>query len=198
MMQSLVPALYPILKEQLRADFRPGRPDHPGLPVHGLDAAAGRRPVHRQAAPALFPDGRHGLHPGRPADDVARAQLSADPARRGADRHGLVGVPSRGLARGAHGRGRPLRPRPVAVPGRRQYRLGRGPAAGRLHRRAARPDQHGLVLRRGADRHVRAVPGRRLVRARARAARSRRRARPRPRPAATACRAHACSSRSPS
>ena len=54
------------------------------------------------------------------------------------------------VARGAHGLGRPPRPRAVAVPGRRQHRLGDRAAARRLHRRAARPGQHRLVLRRCA------------------------------------------------
>ena len=165
----------------LRPELRPGRPDHAGFPVHGLDAAAAGRPLHRQEAPALFPDGRHGLHPGRPADDVAGQLLSPDPVRRGPDRHGLLGVPSRGLARGAHGGRRSLRPGAVAVPGRRQHGLGGRAAARRLHRRAARPAEHRVVLRRRPDRHVRAVPGRRLVQAAARARKSPRcAARPRP------------------
>ena len=40
---------------------------------------------------------------------------------------------------------RPLRPGAVAVPGRRQCRPVDRAAAGRLHRRAVRPDQHRLV-----------------------------------------------------
>jgi len=70
MMQSLVPALYPILKDSYGLSFGQVGLDHARFPVHGLDAAAAGRPVHRPQAPALFPDGRHGLHPGRPAVDV--------------------------------------------------------------------------------------------------------------------------------
>ena len=146
MMQSLVPALYPILKDSYGAELRPGRPDHARLPVHRLDAAAAGRPLHRQKPqPYSLTVGMGFTLVGLLL--MSRADVvSHDPARRRADRHGLVGVPSRGLARGAHGGGRTLWSRPVAVPGRRQHRLGRRAVARRLHRRAARPAQHRVVL----------------------------------------------------
>ena len=50
------------------------------------------------------------------------------------------------LARRAAGLGRPLRPCAVAVPGRRQFRPVARAAARRLHRRAVRPGQRRLVL----------------------------------------------------
>ena len=58
-------------------------------------------------------------------------------AGRGAGGHRLGGVPSGILARRAHGLGRPARPGAVAVPGRRQRRLGARPAARGVHRAAA-------------------------------------------------------------
>ena len=58
---------------------------------------------------------------------------------------------------------RPLRPGAVPVPARRQFRPGDRPAAGRLHRHAVRAGQHLLVRRRLAGRHRGAVAGGRLV-----------------------------------
>ena len=73
MMQSLVPALYPILKDSYALSF-----GQIGLITLAFQCTASMlQPVvghvHRPQAPALFPDGRHGLHPGRPAADVAGA-----------------------------------------------------------------------------------------------------------------------------
>ena len=73
MIQSLLPAIYPMLKDVLRARLRPDRADHAGLPAHRLAAAAGGRHLHRPAAAALFAAGRHGLHAGRPAAAVPGA-----------------------------------------------------------------------------------------------------------------------------
>ena len=48
-MQSLIPSVYPILKDELRARLRADRNDHAGVPVHRLAAAAAGRTFHRQA-----------------------------------------------------------------------------------------------------------------------------------------------------
>ena len=74
--QSLLPAIYPMLKDDFQPRLRPDRPDHPRLPGHRLAAAAGRRPLHRPPAAALFAARRHGLHPDRPAAALGRADLS--------------------------------------------------------------------------------------------------------------------------
>ena len=141
MMQSLLPAIYPMLKESFGLELRADRPDHADLPGHRVAAAAAGRHLYRQAAAAVLAGDRHGFHADRPVAAVARRQLRAAAGRRGADRHGLVGVPSGILARRAHGVGRTARPRAIAVPGRRQCRLGDRAAAGRVHRDAARPDR---------------------------------------------------------
>ena len=165
MMQSLVPALYPILKTLVRAELRPDRPDHPGLPVHGLHAATPGRPLYRPPPATVFPDRRHRPHPGRPPVDVPRLDVSRHPARRHVDRDGLVDLPSRSLARGPHGGRWTLRARAVPLPGRREHWLGLGPIARGLRRRTARPVEHRVVLGGRADRDGRAAAGWRLVRA---------------------------------
>ena len=49
MMQALLPAMYPMLKQRLRAGLRPGRADHPHLPAHRVAAAAVIGLLHRPA-----------------------------------------------------------------------------------------------------------------------------------------------------
>ena len=164
-------------QDLLRPELQPGRPDHARLSVHGVDVATAGRPLHRPAPTAVFPDHRHRPHADRPPADVARRHVSRDPDRRHADRHGLVDLPSRGLARGAHGGRRTLWARTVPLPGRWERRLGLGPTARRLRRRPARAVEHRVVLGRRADRDrsccsrwaagTRAI-GRRRDRARAR------------------------------
>ena len=160
MMQSLVPALYPILKDCYALSF-----GQIGLITLAFQFTASML----QPVVGIYTDRRpqpYSLMVGMGFTLVglllmSRADhLSGDPARGGPDRHGLLGVPSRGLARGAHGGGRPLRPGAVAVPGRRQSRPGVGPAARRLHRRAARPDEHRSASAVPRCRDVHAVPGR--------------------------------------
>ena len=89
------------------------------------------------------------------------AQLLAAARRRRADRLRLGDLPSGILARRAARLGRPLRPRAVDLPGRRQCRPGDRAAARRLHRRALRPGERRLVRAGRAGRHRRAVAGRR-------------------------------------
>ena len=163
MMQSLVPALYPILKDNYALSF-----GQVGLITLAFQFTASML----QPVVGMYTDKKpqpYSLMVGMGFTLVGLLMMSQAHSYPvilfcgGADRHGLLGVPSRGLARGAHGGGRPLRPGAVAVPGRRQSRLGLGPAAGGVHRRAARPAKPAVFLRRGADRHGRAVPGRQLV-----------------------------------
>ena len=120
MIQSLILAIYPMLKDELLAVVRPDRPDHADLSDHRVAAATARRHLHRQASEAVFAAGRHGLHAGRPAADVDRAELRRAAAGRGAGRLRVVGVSSGIVAGRAHGLGRPARTRAVAVPGGRQ------------------------------------------------------------------------------
>ena len=60
MMQSLVPAIYPIIKDAYRPRLRPDRPDHVRVPAHRLAVPAARRHLHRPPAAALFARRRHG------------------------------------------------------------------------------------------------------------------------------------------
>ena len=139
MIQSLVPAIYPILKDPSTSSFMQVGLITLVLPMHRLAAAAAGRAVHRPAADALLARRRHGLHPRRAAAAVGRRQLRLPAAGGGADRHGLLGVPPGSLARRAHGVGRALRLRAIVLSGRRQRRLGDRAAARRLHRAAGRP-----------------------------------------------------------
>ena len=70
MMQSLVPALYPILKENYALSF-----SQVGLITLAFQFTASMlQPLvgmYTDEAPALFAGGRHGLHPGGLAADVA-------------------------------------------------------------------------------------------------------------------------------
>ena len=128
MMQSLVPALYPILKDAYGLSF-----GQIGLITLAFQCTASML----QPVVGIYTDQKpqpYSLIVGMGFTLVglllmSRAGIvSADPVRRRrADRHGLVGLPSRGLARGPHGRRRPLRPRPIAVPGRRQLGRRSGP-----------------------------------------------------------------------
>ena len=74
-------------------------------------------------------------------------------ARRCGFRRDRIGnFPSRVVARRANGVRRPPRPGAIDVPGRRQFRDRTRPSAGRLHRAAARTDEHCLVCCRGVAR----------------------------------------------
>ena len=148
MNQSLVPAIYPILKHSYDLDF-----GQIGLITLAFQLTASMlQPVvgmvtDRRPQPYSLPVAMGCSLVGLLLLAVAHC-YGADPVRRRAGRDGLLGVPSGGIARGAHGQRRPLWLRAVAVPGRRQHRLGDRPAAGGVHRGAARPAQHCLVLGR--------------------------------------------------
>ncbi len=164
MIQSLILAIYPILKNDFHLSFA-----QIGLitltyqltasllqPLVGM--VTDRRPM-----PYSLPVGM-GFTLCRLAAAGGGAELPGAAARRGAGRHRLVGVPSGVLAGGADGLRRTARPGAVAVPGRRQRRLVAGAAAGRLDHRAARARQRGVVLAGRAAGDRGAAAGRPLVR----------------------------------
>ena len=165
MMQSLLPAIYPIIKDAYGLDF-----GQIGLITLAFQLTASLlQPVvgmytDRRPQPYSLVAGM-GSHAGRPDRAGARRQLSHAAARRRADRHGLVDLPSRVDAHGPPGVGRPARLRPVAVPGRRPGGSGARAPAGRVHRRAARAGEHLLVLAGGAAGDGAAAAGRALVQA---------------------------------
>ena len=73
LIQSMIPAIYPLIKDDLSARFRADRPDHARLPGHLLAAPAALGIPHRSPALALCDGGGHGR-------DAARAS-SACPSR---------------------------------------------------------------------------------------------------------------------
>ena len=163
MMQSLLPAIYPIIKDAYGLDF-----GQIGLITLAFQLTASLlQPVVGMITdrrPQPYSTGRgHGLHVRRPDRAGARGELSDAAGGRGADRHGVVGLPPRIDAHGAAGLRRPARVRPVAVPGRRAGGPGARAAACGLHRGAARAGEHLLVLAGGAVRHgaccCRSAPG---------------------------------------
>ena len=164
MMQSLIPAIYPVLKDNVR----PRRSTQIGLITFTFQVTASLlQPLvgivtDRRPMPYSLAMGMAFTLVGLLLLSVA-GQLHRDPRGGGAGRHRLVGVPPRGVARGAAGVRRAARVRPVAVPGRRQRRHGARAAAGGVHRRAARAGEHRLVLARRAAGDVRAVRRRPLV-----------------------------------
>ena len=61
--QSLIPAIYPLLKTSFPPQLRAGRPYHARLPDDRFDPAAVRRLVYRSAAQALLARLRNGSSP---------------------------------------------------------------------------------------------------------------------------------------
>ena len=145
------------------ARLRPHWHHHAGVPADRLGAAADHRPLHRQASAAVLVALRHGLDLLRDAGPGLRRRLCHGAGGGRPDRRRQLGVPSRGLARGPARVGRPLRLRPVAVPGRRQCRPGDRPAARGPGRDPQRPGACRLVRFRSRDRHRDPVAGGRLV-----------------------------------
>ena len=150
MNQSLVPAMYPILKDTYHLDF-----GQIGLITLAFQLTASMlQPVvglvtDRRPQPYSLPIGMGSSLIGLLLLAVANS-YGTILCRRRAGGPRLVGVPPGVVARRPHGIRRTPRLRPVAVPGGRQHRLRHRPAARRVHRGAARPGQHRLVLRRGA------------------------------------------------
>ncbi len=160
--QSLLPAIYPVLQQNYLAHLHPDRRAASGLPGHRLAVAAPGRALYRQAADVPALDLRHGREPDRPRHPRLRQPLLGAARRRRRDRRRLLDLPSRQLAGRPRRLGRPLRLRPVLLPGRRQHRLGDRAAARRLRGAAVRPVEHRLVLQPGAHRDGAALERRHL------------------------------------
>ena len=146
MMQSLIPALYPVLKRSFGLDF-----GQIGLITLTFQLTASLL----QPLVGLYTDRRpkpFSLVAGMGFTLVGLVLLSLASSypilllSAGLVGSGLVGLPPRVVPGGPDGLGRPARLRPVAVPGRRQRRIGPRPAARGVHRRAARAVEHRLVL----------------------------------------------------
>ena len=120
------------------AELRAGRSHLGDLSADRVDAAAGGRLFERQAADAVLAAGFDGLHDGRACRVVAEPHLCAADLRRSPRRSRLGDLPSRIIARRAHGVGRPVRTGAIAVPGRRQFRPGARTADGGRDRRDLR------------------------------------------------------------
>jgi FSR family fosmidomycin resistance protein-like MFS transporter len=140
MMQALLPAIYPTLKAEYHLTFA-----QIGLITLAFQLTASLLqpavgPFRRQRPMPYSLAGGMVFTLCRASDSVGRRELRRDPARGGHRGAGLVGVPSRIVARGAHGLGRPARPRAGDVSGGRQYRIGAGPAHRRVHRARLRPE----------------------------------------------------------
>ncbi len=76
MMQSLILAMYPILKGDFHLSFAPDRAHHSDLPANRFAAPAADRPVHRPSPAALFAAVRHGVYVMRADPAGVRVQLS--------------------------------------------------------------------------------------------------------------------------
>ena len=163
-MQSLLAAIYPMLKTNFQLDFW-----QIGLLTLAFQVTASLL----QPLVGIYTDKRplpYSLTVGMGSSLIGliAARLRADLLRCWSLGACFIGIGSsifhpEILARRAAGLGRALRPRAVAVPGRRQFRPVARAAAGRLHRRAVRAGQRRLVLARRAARHGRPVAGRQLV-----------------------------------
>ena len=147
LMQSVVPAVYPILKDSYALDF-----GQIGLITFANQATASLL----QPIVGRFTDAKpkpYSLAIGMTFTLVGLLLLSMAPtfglvlAAVALRRHRLVDLPPGVVARRPDGLRRASRLRPVVLPGRRQRRVGDGPAARGLHRPAARPGQHRLVRR---------------------------------------------------
>jgi hypothetical protein len=106
-------------EELLPAHVRTDRDADIHVSDHRIAAATPHRRARGQKSATLFARGRHELHAGRAAAARLRGPLRAAPGHRRAGRHRLRGLPSRVLARGAHGLGRQARAGAIGVPGRR-------------------------------------------------------------------------------
>ena len=123
-MQSVLLSIYPLIKDKLALDFV-----HIGIItlVFQLTASVLQPMIglytDKQPQPFSLPFGMASTFLGMLVAGHGR-RLRARAGGGGADRGRQLGVPSRGLARGAAGLGRTVRLRAVAVPGRRQCRPG--------------------------------------------------------------------------
>ena len=163
MMQSLLPAMYPMLKADFALTFA-----QVGLITFTFQLTASLL----QPLIGLYTDHHpkpYSLMAGMGFTLVGLLFLSVTRSYHGLlVAAGLVGtrlggLPSGVVAGGAHGVGRTARVRAVAVSGRRQHRLADRAAAGGVHRAAARPEQRRVVLRRGPAGDPGALERRQLV-----------------------------------
>ena len=163
--QSLMPAIYPFLKDSFQLSYT-----QIGLITLTFQLTASLlQPVvglytDRRPKPFSLAIGMGFSLAGLVLLSLA-STLCGDSPGGGAGRARLRRVPSGILSRRAHGVGRPLRPRPIDISGRRQHRLGARTARRRLHRHPRRPRLDRLVLAGGAPRHPGAVASRPLVQA---------------------------------
>ena len=154
-MQSLIPSVYPILKDSYALDFA-----QIGMITLAFQFTASLlQPVvghftDKKAQPFSLAIGMGSTFFGLLLLSVAQQYLR-HPGRGGAGRAWLGGVPSGVGADRAARLGRPLRFRAIGVSGRRQFRNVDGSAAGGIDRGAVRPAQHRVVFldRVSRDRH---------------------------------------------
>ena len=163
MMQSLLPAMYPLIKESYGLDF-----GQIGLITLAFQLTASLL----QPVVGMYTDRRpqpFSLVAGMGCTLVglivlAHAGSYRDAARgRGDDRHGFLDLPPRVDAHGPPRIGRAAWLRPVAVPGRRTGGPGDRAAAGCIRGGAARAGELVVVLAGGAVRNAGAAAGRPLV-----------------------------------
>ena len=112
--QSLLPAIYPVLQENYALSFTQIGFLHFVFQFTASLLAAGRRALHRQAADVPPLHRRHGGEPDRPPHPRLRQPLLGAARRGDVHRHRLVDLPPRQLAGRPHRLGRPLRLRAVA------------------------------------------------------------------------------------
>lgn len=116
---------------EVRLFVRPDRTHHAGLPDDFVRPAALCRAACRPPSAALFACRGHVLHAGGAAVARRGSGVCVDPPVGQPDRMGVVGLPSRVVACGPTGFGRPQGVGAVDLPGRRECRQCAGPAAGR-------------------------------------------------------------------
>ncbi len=163
LLQSLLPAIYPNLKLALGLSFA-----QIGFVTLAYQIVASLlQPVvglfsDKRPTPLALPLGTLFSIGGLCVLAVAHNYGAAGSRRVSARR--LIGdLPSRSIARRAHGLGRTARPRAIAVSSRRQLGLGARSAGGRAHRRALRSNEPRVLCAVRAARDSRAVVRRAVV-----------------------------------
>ena len=153
MVQSLIPAIYPMLKNSFHLDF-----GQIGLITLTYQITASLlQPLighfnDRHPRPYSLAIGMGFTLIGL----VTLSRVSTYPmllVRRGAGGHRIGGISSRVLPRGAHGLGRTAWFRASVLSSGRQRRIVVRPAAGGVHRAAQRPVQPGMVFGGRSARH---------------------------------------------
>ena len=145
-MQSLIPSVYPILKDSYALDFA-----QIGMITLAFQFTASLlQPLvghftDKKAQPFSLAIGM-GRRSSACCCSASRTQYQRHPGRGGAGRARLGGVPSGIGADRAAGLGRALWLRAIGVSGRRQFRDLDGAGAGGADRGAVRPAQHRLVF----------------------------------------------------